>query len=259
MPGSTLNFIIPVRNKLGVQDWPRAMNLLEVTVERALKQDGGKSRVIISASQGDPLPGSLNDSRVTVLESQIPYTPLPTRGSIRTDAVHQDMGERMSRAINEVDMDGYIMKLDWDDLVSPVLAGKVLSGGADAYLLDKGYIFDQSGFAYLIKQNMYQYCGSTVIVAADLFRVPEGGAHSKRFKRQVLGGHRSCVRWLKEQELDITLIDEPAVAYRREWGENASASRSAKELAEALEPDNHEEIPQDEMLNISQGLSRGIW
>lgn len=258
----SLTFIVPVRDSRGVNDWSYAMELLDVTLERAVKQSGPAPLILLAMSEGDEPPAMASHRCVEVIRVDIEYKPLPTRGKIRTDAVHQDMGERVSQALAATLPRGHIMKLDWDDLVSPELTRVVSESPHEhGWKIEEGFIFDPTEKIYRLFKDMHQYNGTTLVIRADLAGVTRTGVvHSEDFKNRMLGGHRSALRAL--EAMGANLVDFPGVGvgYRRESGENVSTHRApAQELAEAIAPGNYQEQNWGEVSRFWVDLERPVW
>lgn len=258
----SLTFVVPVRDSRGVNNWTYAMELLDVTLERAIKQTGPEPLILLAMSKGDEPPMLASHRCVEVVRIDIDYQPLPTRGLIRTHAVQQDKGERASQALASILPQGHIMNLDWDDLVSPELTRVVADApGEDGWKIEQGFIFDPTEKVYRLFSDMHQYNGSTLVIRADLAGVtPSGVLHSEDFKNRMLGGHRSALRALEAS--GASLIDFPGigVGYRRESGENVSTHRApARELVETLVPGNFEELHWPAVSQFWSDLERPVW
>lgn len=257
----SLSFIVPVMDSRGANNWHYAMALLDLTIERALKMDGPIPEIYLAMSAGDEPPEAARNEHVHVIPVSIDFKPLPTRGAVRTDAVHQDMGERVSQVLKAVRPKGHVMRLDWDDLVSPRMTRVVAEDPeCDGWKIERGFIFDQTNEVQLITSRMHQYCGSTIIMAPEFTGVGEKPfEHTTRFKRMMLGGHRSQLRELEHLGAQLREFPGLGVGYRRESGENTSASHTAREIANTLAPDNHESCSWDAVTEFTEGLSAEVW
>lgn len=215
-----------------------------MSIERALKQNWLPMRVVLARTKGDPLSLIAAQKGVTVVDCVILSNALVAKESIRREEINQDVGERFSILLREVRLDGFVIKRNWDDLVSLSLSERFLQNpNAGTLLVEQGFISDETGKSYLMKRNMHRYYGTTVIVRSNLLGVEEGeSANKERFKRQILGECRSYVRCPNRRNLKNVHLDAPSITHRRGSGEDVVVLRSAKELAQISEPDAHEEV-----------------
>jgi len=189
----SLTFAIPVRDPRGVADWGAVKQLIGVTLTSVRAQDAPGSRVVLGVSPGTDLPSL--PSGVSVVSVDLPYRPLPEgEGPPRWDAIRADKGLRLAHALAAARPQGHVMLVDFDDLVSVRLAALVAAApNAPGWFVDSGYLWDGGPFASVQPTGFNEVCGSSLIVRADLLRLPEDPSDPSQLEwiKTILGSHKA--------------------------------------------------------------------
>jgi hypothetical protein len=221
MGDGSLTFAVPVRDPRGVADWPEAMRLLRVTVDSMFAQQGPRPTVVLGASPGAQLPDLPRD--VVVVPVDLPFRDLPVgEGEPRWDAIRYDKGTRLAHALNAVRPQGHVMVVDYDDLVSSRLALQVAAEpDAPGWFVDAGYLWDGGGLASVVRTGFNEACGTSMIVRADLLRLPldPSDPSSLDWIKAILGSHK---RW--RGVLPLEPLPFPGAVYRVGSGHNVSGA-----------------------------------
>lgn len=221
MGDGSLTFAIPVRDPRGVEDWEAVKELMAITMRSLFAQQGPRPRVVIGASPGTALP-PLPDG-VQVVEVDLPYRPLPPdQGPQRWDAILVDKGLRLAHALAAARPQGHVMVVDYDDLVSSRLAATVAaSPDAPGWFVDAGYQWDGGPLAALLPTGFNDLCGTSLLVRADLLRIPADPADPANLEwiKQTLGSHK---RW--HGLFGLEPLGFPGAVYRIGSGANVSGA-----------------------------------
>ncbi|MCB0913661.1 MAG: hypothetical protein KDB60_18810 [Propionibacteriaceae bacterium] len=223
MGDGSLTFAVPVRDPRGVSDWQEAMRFLRSTVGSMLAQDGPRPRVVLGVSPGTELPDLPGD--VVVVPVDLPYHALPEgEGEARWDAIRADKGLRLAHALAAVRPRGHVMVVDYDDFVSTRLARHVAEHpDQPGWFVDSGYLWDGGGVASALRTRFNEACGTSLIVRADLLRIPadpSDPAHLDWIKA-ILGSHKM---W--QDVLPLEPLPFPGAVYRVGSGHNVSGAIS---------------------------------
>lgn len=219
----SLTFAIPVRDPRGVADWTIVREHLQLTVRSLVAQRGPTPTVVLGVSRGTDLPRL--PKLTEVIEVDLPYDPLPPeQGEARWDRIRADKGLRLAHALAAVKPRGHVMTVDYDDLVSSRLSVHVASNpDAPGWFVDAGYLWGGGAFASVMGTDFNELCGTSMIVRADLLRVPDDPADPAQLQwiKDVLGSHK---RW--RGLLDLEPLPFPATVYRIGSGANVSEAPS---------------------------------
>jgi hypothetical protein len=215
----SLTFAIPVRDPRGVGDWGAVKELIGVTLASLCAQDAAGSRVVLGVSPGTDLPPL--PAGVEAVTVDLPYRPLPEgEGPPRWEAIRADKGLRLAHALAAARPQGHVMLVDFDDLVSTRLAGLVAAApDAPGWFVDSGYLWDGGPFASVQPTGFNEVCGSSLIVRADLLRLPEdpGDPAHLEWIKTILGSHKA---W--RDHFSLARLAFPEAVYRVGGGHNVS-------------------------------------
>jgi hypothetical protein len=217
----SLTFAIPVRDPRGVADWGAVKRLIAVTIRSLRSQDAPGSRVVLGASPGTDLPPL--PSGVEVVSVDLPYRPLPEgEGPARWDAIRADKGLRLAHALAAARPGGHVMVVDFDDLVSTRLAALVAAApDAPGWFVDSGYLWDGGAFASAQATGFNEVCGSSLIVRADLLKLPDDPSDPAQLEwiMAILGSHKA---W--REHFSLAPLAFPGAVYRVGAGHNVSGA-----------------------------------
>jgi len=215
----SLTFAVPVRDPRGVADWAAVRDLIALTVGSLTAQRGGTSTVVLGVSPGTDLPRL--PAGVEVVEVDLPFTPLPeVEGPERWEAIRADKGLRIAHALAAARPQGHVMVVDFDDLVSTRLAAVVADEpDAPGWVVDAGYLWGGGPFASVKRNGFNEVCGSSLIVRADLLRVPEDPSDPEHLDwiKEILGSHKA---W--RDHFALKPLPFPGAVYRVGAGHNVS-------------------------------------
>jgi len=221
MGDGSLTFAIPVRDPRGVGDWDSVKRLMAVTIRSLFAQSGPRPRVVLGTSPDADLPELPSD--VQVIEVDLPYRPLPEgEGPERWDAILVDKGLRLAHALAAADPRGHVMVVDYDDLVSTRLSEWVAARPeASGWFSDAGYLWDGGPVASLLPTGFNDLCGTSLIVRADLLRVPSDPSDATELDwiKDTLGSHK---RW--QGHFPLEPLGFPGAVYRVGSGANVSGA-----------------------------------
>jgi hypothetical protein len=194
-------------------------SLIEVTVRSLTAQRGPRPTVALGVSPGTDLPTL--PAGVEVVEVDLPFAPLPEgEGPDRWEAIRADKGLRIAHALAAVRPQGHVMVVDFDDLVSTRLAG-VAAAAPDApgWVVDAGYLWGGGAFASVKATGFNEVCGSSLIVRADLLRIPDDPSDPAHLDwiKQILGSHKA---W--RDHFSLAPLGFPGAVYRVGAGHNVS-------------------------------------
>jgi hypothetical protein len=212
-----LTFVIPVRDHRGVADWPAARARLGTTVRSVVAQTTGNWRCVLVASTDTPLPPL--PTSVVVRRISLPYTELADRDSDldrRLDQIRTDKGLRVLAGAQEADPDGYLMVVDYDDLVSRRLAEHVAAhAGVPGWYVDEGVAWDGGHLGVRIPRGFAGECGTSLIAQTRLWTWPEPlDATTEDTVRRRLGSHIRLAPDLAEAGMPLRPLPFPGAAYR---------------------------------------------
>ena len=221
MGDGSLVFAIPVRDPRGVADWGAVKELIGVTLASLCAQDAPGSRVVLGVSPGTDLPPL--PAGVEAVPVDLPYRPLPEgEGPARWDAIRADKGLRLAHALAAARPQGHVMVVDFDDLVSRRLAAVVASSpDAPGWFVDSGYLWGGGAFTSTQPTGFNEVCGSSLIVRADLLRLPDDPSDPANLEwiKTILGSHKG---W--RDHFTLQPLDFPGAVYRVGAGHNVSGA-----------------------------------
>lgn len=217
----SLTFAIPVRDPRGVDDWATVKDLIAVTVRSLAAQRGPAPTIVLGAAPRTDLPSLPAQARV--VEVDLPYEPLPAgEGPQRWEAIRADKGLRLAHALAAARPQGHAMVVDYDDLVSTRLAAVVAAEpDAPGWYVDSGYLWDGGPFASVKATGFNEVCGSSLVVRADLLRLPEDPSDPAQLDwiKTILGSHKA---WRDHFTLEPLAF--PGAVYRVGAGHNVSGA-----------------------------------
>jgi exopolysaccharide biosynthesis predicted pyruvyltransferase EpsI len=113
------------------------------------------------------------------------------------EAFRADKGRRVLKGMLRARDSRFFMIVDDDDFVSARIAQFVSeNGGANGWIINHGYIWDHGGKLLLGHDDFNHICGTSLIVRADLYGLPENSSKprstgSKRCWAAITGSMRS--------------------------------------------------------------------
>lgn len=222
----TLTFVIPVRDPQGVADWPTAKDNLARTIQCLTSNHAGEARILIGATPGTDLPPL--GRGIEVIDVARPYTPLPPfeQELARLDAIRMDKGMRVAIPLVAAQPRGHIMVVDYDDLVSPEVAGLVLRNPeSPGWYVDSGYLWNGGRVGLLVRSGFNQLCGTSLITRHDLLKIPMSQhALDDDWVKLAFGSHVKLRPYLEAQGTPLSPLPFPGAVYLTGQGTNVSGS-----------------------------------
>ncbi len=188
-----LTFVIPLRHPANSPDWPALKNRLAQTIRSIAGQEDGRWRAVIVANEGSDLP--VLPGKFSVKHVDFEPNPMFERGRNELEAFRDffrvDKGRRVLAGILHAGAGGHVMIVDDDDFVSCRLTGFVAAHpqGNGWYVRD-GYIWGDGGSLLFRYADFSQLCGTSLIIRADLYELPDSVASADLdYVRKMLGSH----------------------------------------------------------------------
>jgi hypothetical protein len=213
-----LTFIIPVRHQDNARDWPLLKRNLDQTVRSIANQSDDDWRGVIVANRGADLP-RLPD-RFQVEWVDFPPNRLHEQEGVSQDqfldAFRLDKGRRVLAGVLSRPESEYFMIVDDDDLVSRSIVQFVRAHrGGPGWKIDKGFIWDSDGPLLLKTDSLNSYCGTTLVIRADLYRLwgrledlDEAGV------KATFGSHKEIVKRLLDKGAQLAPLPFRGAVYR---------------------------------------------
>jgi len=164
-----LAFLIPIASRRRINDWNIACGYFKQTLS-SIFNSTGENYCVVAAGHEPPDFQLPQDPRFKFLSLD---HPLPSQENGHSLAAVKDKMIKLGAAWNYAKSawnPQYVMKLDWDDLVSSRLVEWLENAGGEAgYLIKQGWVW-RSGSHYLIQRTEYfdRVCGSCLIIRSDL-------------------------------------------------------------------------------------------
>lgn len=224
MGDGSLTFVVPVRDPRGVRNWSRMMELMAATFDSLSRAQG---RVVVSATRGTQLPALPPGARL--VEVDRPYVPLPEgEGPARYAAVRRDKGARIIAGLVAEQPRGHVMVVDYDDFVSSRLA-ELPAADPDSvgWFVDSGFLFDGGRLVLKHPSNFDRMCGTSLIVRADLLRIPDTLPDvDETFVDRALGSHIFLKNDLAAVGTPMRPVPFPGAVYRIGYSDSTSPPKA---------------------------------
>jgi hypothetical protein len=211
-------FISPVRQQDNARDWGLLKANLVQTVASISNQTNHDWRGIIVANEGADLPDL--PERFSVERVTFPPNDMHERGNLSLedfyDAFRLDKGRRVLRGMLRARDSRFFMIVDDDDLISARLVQYVSeNAGANGWLIDKGYVWDDGGKLLFGHDKFNHLCGTSLIVRSDLYGVPEQfESASPDWIKSMLGSHIRIAGILAERGTPLEPLPFRGAVYR---------------------------------------------
>ena len=118
------------------------------------------------------------------------------------------------------------MTVDFDDFVHRDLAATVAAAPeANGWFVDRGYCYDGGPLLYRFPRGFDGLCGTSLIVRADLLRIPsDEESADEAWVRRWLGSHVSLRRDLEAEGTPLAPLPFAGAIYRVGYRGNASSN-----------------------------------
>lgn len=190
---SLVTFIIPVRHQDNARDWGLLKANLTQTVASISNQTNADWQGIVVANEGadlPDLPAGFSVVRVTFPPNVLHEIDKANIEDVY-DAFRADKGRRVLAGMLAARDSGFFMIVDDDDFVSARIVQHVADNrGANGWTIDRGYIWDDGGKILLGYDDFSHLCGTSLIVRAALYDLPERFEDaSLDWIKSMLGSH----------------------------------------------------------------------
>jgi hypothetical protein len=225
-----LTFIIPVRNQANAKDWSRSKVNLRQTAASIAAQTSSSWNAFVVANHGadlPELPRNFSDVRVDFPPNLLHDMESADRETVYR-AFRQDKGQRVLAGLLAARPKGHVMIVDDDDFVSRRLADYVARNPqANGWFIRKGYVWSDGGSLVLRHDAFSHLCGTSHIIRADLFRIPDQfDAATPEYIQDMLGSHVHIADELARQGAPLMPLPFRGAIYRIGHAGAHSGSRS---------------------------------
>lgn len=225
-----LTFVIPVRHQDNARDWGLLKANLSQTAASIASQAHPGWRALVVANEGadlPALPAGFDLVRVT-----FPPNDLHEIGHADLEAVYDsfraDKGRRVLAGMLAARDSRFFMIVDDDDFVSSRIAGHVAENpDANGWTIERGYIWDDGGRLLLGHDEFNHLCGTSLIVRADLYGLPERFEDaSLDWIKTMLGSHIRIAGILAQSGTPLAPLPFRGAVYRVAHGGSHSKAPS---------------------------------
>jgi len=231
-----LTFIIPVRHQENSKDWGALKANLTQTIASISAQTNPNWRAVIVANHGADLPDL--PTGFEVVRVDFPPNQLLEQGDNDIeqfrDAFRIDKGRRVLMGMLHNTKTSFYMIVDDDDFVSNRIVEYVSEHiNANGWKITNGYVWGDRGNLLLIHNDFSNYCGTSLIIRADLYNLPENFAlASPDYIKSMLGSHVRISTLLAER--GNALLDLPFLGAIYRIGHAGAHSKSPNLLNQYL-------------------------
>jgi hypothetical protein len=213
-----LTFIIPVRHQANAKDWARLKGNLQQTAASIAAQTSPNWNALVVANHGADLPHlppNFSDVRVDFPPNVLHDMDSADRETVY-QAFRQDKGRRVLAGLIAGHPRGHVMIVDDDDFVSRRLADHVARNPqANGWFIRKGYIWSDGGSLVLRHNSFSHLCGTSHIIRADLYRIPDRlDAATPEYIQGTLGSHVHIADQLARQGAPLIPLPFRGAIYR---------------------------------------------
>jgi hypothetical protein len=226
-----ISFVIPVRHPANARDWSQLKANLTQTVRSIAAQQHGDWRGVIVANTGSDLPELPERFSVAWVEFAPNAQHDQTAGLAREDfrnAFRIDKGRRVLKGMLHARDSRFFMIVDDDDFVSARICGHAAAHPqAHGWTVDDGYVWSDGGQLLLQHPAFNQICGTSLIVRADAYGLPERFEDaSPEYMMTMLGSHIRLHEVLARQGTPLQRLPFHGAVYR--VGQSGSHSQAPK-------------------------------
>ncbi|HTV67131.1 MAG TPA: galactosyl transferase [Rhizobiaceae bacterium] len=213
-----VTFVIPVRHQDNAKDWHALKANLAQTIASIAGQTHPGWRAVIVANDGADLPKV--PTKFEIVRVDFPPNALhEQRGADKEtfyEAFRVDKGRRVLKGMLAVPDSRFFMIVDDDDLVSNrIVEFAARNTSCPGWTISRGYSWSANGSLLFDLPDFHHYCGTSLIVRSDLYRLPERFEDaSLEFVTTRLGGHRRIVELLAEEGNPLQPLPFHGAIYR---------------------------------------------
>lgn len=211
-----LTFVIPVRHQATVKNWDEVKRNLVETLRSVAGQTHPDWRLILIANEGADLPDLPDQATVVTVTFDPPV--MPDRSLDKEafyEAIRLDKGRRVLAGLLAHRPDGFVMVVDYDDLISRRLAETAATHPrSNGWYVEDGYLYDRPPFV-ITRTAFWRLCGTSLVIRADLLGLPASAAEATdaHVKRR-LGSHVFSKGDLEGLGTPLERLPYPGAMYR---------------------------------------------
>jgi hypothetical protein len=225
-----VTFIVPVRHPENATDWSALRGRLAETVASIAAQSDPDWRAVVVANYGADLPALPKGFSVEWVEFP-PNASYDIRHfdlAVARDSVRLDKGRRVLAGMLAAGGSDYFMVVDDDDFISSQLVRYVKAHkGDNGWKISKGWLWSEGGRLVAKKNNFSDFCGTSLIIKADLYQLPNGDdPQSTEYIKTMLGSHVRIAGIFADQGNPLAPLPFRGAVYRIGHLGAHSASRS---------------------------------
>jgi hypothetical protein len=225
-----VTFVIPVRHQDNARDWGVLKANLGQTIASIANQSHDDWRAVIVANEGADLPEL--PPRFSAVRVGLPPNDKHELGEQSKDtfwgAFRIDKGRRVLAGMLAARDSGFFMIVDDDDFVSSRIVQHVSEHpDANGWTIDRGYVWDDGGRLLLGHDDFNHMCGTSLIIRADLYGLPDRFADATpEWTKTMLGSHIQIGQILAERGAPLATLPFRGAVYRVAHGGSHSGTPS---------------------------------
>jgi hypothetical protein len=213
-----LTFVIPVRHQDNASDWSGLVDRLRQTARSIAAQTHPSWRAVVVANEGaelPELPAGFEVARVEFPPNRMHEIDATNREAAY-DAFRLDKGRRVLAGMLHARDTGYFMIVDDDDFVSAGITRHAADhAGANGWFVGEGFVWAEGGHFVFRHKDFANFCGTSLIIRADLYRLPASFAEAdETFIKRSLGSHIFIKDELAAAGTPLAPLPFPGAIYR---------------------------------------------
>lgn len=227
---TAVTFVIPVRHQDNARDWGTLKANLSQTIASIANQSHGDWQAVIVANEGADLPTL--PPRFSAVRVSFPpndrHELADQSKDTFWDAFRIDKGRRVLAGMLEARDSRFFMIVDDDDFVSSRIVQHVSEHpDANGWMIDRGYVWDDGGRLLLGHDDFNHMCGTSLIIRADLYGLPERFEDATpEWIKTMLGSHIQLADLLAGRGAPLGTLPFRGAIYRVAHGGSHSGTPS---------------------------------
>lgn len=213
-----ITFVIPVRHQSNSKNWALLKANLTQTIASISAQTNPNWKAVIVANEGADLP-SIPEGFEIVRVDFPPNNMHEQQGQDKEafyDAFRIDKGRRVLKGMLHARDTAFYMIVDDDDFVSSSLVSYVAQNSkANGWKISEGYVWGDGGKLLYIHRDFANYCGTSLIIRADLYSLPDSfEVATSDYIKTMLGSHVKIGRILADKGNALVNLPFRGAVYR---------------------------------------------
>ena len=232
LPVPNLTFIVPIRHPATVPDWGAVKARIAETLASLAAQTTDNWDVVLIANHEADLPALPTRARVVRVDLPPPPPLLPDHKlEDLYEQIRTDKGRRVLLGLLATRPSGFVMTVDYDDFVSNRLAALVATHPeANGWFVSSGYLYDSSDTLLRYPEKFNEFCGTSIIVRADLLQIPATEADATdSYTRHQLGSHISIKGRLAAAGTPLQPVPFAGAVYRVGYRGSSTSTGSIRD------------------------------